>query len=210
MDKFTKIVIVVVVLLFAPLVGIWINAKMQEKEMLRRAWKIVAAELAPGDGDIDMDGVRDDRDNCMYVSNPDQADFDHDRVGDACDECTYMVGTPATQGCPATRRVEISYRAPEGATWVAFYSAWTGWGDGRTPTGTDGKIHLSYDLSTGKHLFNLNFQGIQPYWACAGSPSLADHPASLAGDLKVEVDGRPAQVRLEDNHQDGCNLEISI
>jgi outer membrane protein OmpA-like peptidoglycan-associated protein len=38
-----------------------------------------------GPVDDDGDGVRDDRDNCPGVANPDQADTDNDDDGDACD-----------------------------------------------------------------------------------------------------------------------------
>lgn len=37
--------------------------------------------------DADGDGKSDDRDNCPFVSNRDQADGDGDAVGDACDTC---------------------------------------------------------------------------------------------------------------------------
>ena len=36
--------------------------------------------------DLDRDGVKDDEDNCLGLSNPDQADADGDGFGDACDE----------------------------------------------------------------------------------------------------------------------------
>jgi hypothetical protein len=35
--------------------------------------------------DTDGDGVPDNRDNCPFVANPDQADDDHDGIGNACD-----------------------------------------------------------------------------------------------------------------------------
>jgi len=37
--------------------------------------------------DSDGDGICDDTDNCVSVSNPDQTDGDDDGVGDACDNC---------------------------------------------------------------------------------------------------------------------------
>jgi hypothetical protein len=40
---------------------------------------------APSSSDADGDGVRNRRDNCYGVSNPDQTDGDRDGVGDACD-----------------------------------------------------------------------------------------------------------------------------
>lgn len=38
--------------------------------------------------DTDNDGVADTTDNCINVSNPDQADIDNDGHGDVCDSCT--------------------------------------------------------------------------------------------------------------------------
>ena len=34
--------------------------------------------------DTDNDGIVDDLDNCIYISNPDQLDYNHDFIGDAC------------------------------------------------------------------------------------------------------------------------------
>ena len=38
-------------------------------------------------GDVDLDGINDDTDNCVTVFNTDQADTDNDGYGDACDGC---------------------------------------------------------------------------------------------------------------------------
>jgi cysteine-rich repeat protein len=43
---------------------------------------IVAATAA---SDVDLDGVRDEQDNCPFTPNTNQADSDDDTVGDACD-----------------------------------------------------------------------------------------------------------------------------
>jgi len=104
--------------------------------------------------------------------------------------------------------VEISYRAPEGATWVTFLSSWTSWGWDEAAKSTDRRIVVSYNLSAGKYIFNLNYGGVAPYWACTGSPSLANYPARMVGGLEVRVDGQPVKVELEDNHQGGCNLQF--
>ena len=40
-----------------------------------------------GFGDRDGDGIPDDRDNCPFIYNPDQADGDSDGIGDDCDNC---------------------------------------------------------------------------------------------------------------------------
>jgi hypothetical protein len=37
--------------------------------------------------DTDEDGIDDDNDNCILVSNPSQADYDNDGIGNACDFC---------------------------------------------------------------------------------------------------------------------------
>jgi hypothetical protein len=53
-----------------------------------------AVLLIDGDGD----GIPDEDDNCVEVSNEDQADLDLDGVGDVCDNCL-MAPNPAQDDC---------------------------------------------------------------------------------------------------------------
>lgn len=62
--------------------------------------------------DADQDGVGDDMDNCVEVSNGDQSDTDHDGVGDACDKCP---STPAEEvadrhGCSVAQQCPCDAR----------------------------------------------------------------------------------------------------
>ncbi len=54
---------------------------------LHRFWAVV--EFVGGENitDFDLDGVPDSIDNCLGLSNPDQANSDTDEHGDACDNC---------------------------------------------------------------------------------------------------------------------------
>jgi hypothetical protein len=51
--------------------------------------------------DTDGDGVPDSTDNCVSMSNADQADADADGHGDVCDTCP-LIANPGTASCPPT------------------------------------------------------------------------------------------------------------
>ena len=46
-------------------------------------------------GDVDGDGIKDDKDNCPNKPNADQHDEDGDGIGDVCDPCPHIAGTAA-------------------------------------------------------------------------------------------------------------------
>jgi hypothetical protein len=59
--------------------------RLTEEESLLAAHGIIPAQEVQGDRD--QDGIPDDADNCVDVSNPLQEDADNDGVGDICDNC---------------------------------------------------------------------------------------------------------------------------
>lgn len=48
--------------------------------------------------DCDLDGIPDEKDNCLALHNPDQTDSDGDGQGDACDSCPFY-GNPNAGPC---------------------------------------------------------------------------------------------------------------
>lgn len=75
-----------------------------------------APARAPAAPDFDRDTVPDERDNCSFAPNPDQADIDGDGVGDACDSCRAIPNAAQTDSdgdgfgdacdnCPSTDNV---------------------------------------------------------------------------------------------------------
>lgn len=56
--------------------------------MWRQVWAMIIVTAPAPNSDADGDGIPDEEDNCISVSNPDQADLDLDGIGDVCDPCT--------------------------------------------------------------------------------------------------------------------------
>lgn len=61
------------------------------QRLLRSALIIALCLVSYGchqvESDKDLDGIPDEKDNCVYVANADQKDMDSDGYGDACDNC---------------------------------------------------------------------------------------------------------------------------
>lgn len=58
----------------------------------------VQGAAEPGPGDLDGDGLANEKDKCPNVWDPDQGDLDQDGQGDACDTCPLLAKADAT--CP--------------------------------------------------------------------------------------------------------------
>ena len=78
--RFHFILISVLVLLV--LVGVVANKISSHSETV-----VGNAHFSGSSVDRDRDGVMDDVDNCVYVSNPDQSNQEGDVYGDVCDRC---------------------------------------------------------------------------------------------------------------------------
>lgn len=59
-----------------------------------------AANPAFREPDVDNDGISDSRDNCPYVSNPDQKDGDSNGTGDMCDDYDFDGVATHRDNCP--------------------------------------------------------------------------------------------------------------
>jgi hypothetical protein len=63
----------------------WLSCLLALCAPLALAWAAGAGPRAESGRDMDLDDVPDLYDNCLTVSNADQADQDHDGCGDVCD-----------------------------------------------------------------------------------------------------------------------------
>ena len=110
--------------------------------------------------DDDLDGVRDDRDNCPGVFNPNQADQNLDGIGDRCDLKTYDFESDVTGVRPAG----MTQRGAANATFLTRDAG--------------GDHAASYDAAFGSH---DSFDRL-PAWRPAQSYTAYIDTAELAGE----------------------------
>ena len=84
----------------------WPSGRVQKLANIPINRTVLAIEpiaACPNDADSDGDGVCDDVDVCLTVSDPGQVDADGDGVGDACDNCDLVPNGPlaSTSDCNA-------------------------------------------------------------------------------------------------------------
>lgn len=150
--------------------------------------------------DCDVDGVPDDIDNCLGVTNPDQQDSDVDGQGDACDTCP-LFANPLSGPCPYTVK---ELRDP---------------GRGRRPPyGT--KVTVSQLLIvgvSGKRSFGFHGRDLSPPQEYAGvlvflggsAPPKASDGTPLAVGQVVTVTGRYTLYNNQDEIDQVSSLVIT-
>ena len=105
--------------------------------------------------DVDGDGVRNNKDNCPNVFNPDQRDSDGDGIGDACDSCSNVPNQRAGDSCTLlTGRASITTTAgPQGT--LVLDSTFTGVVD------TRGLKSLSFELQGNGQTYTIDVPAVQ-------------------------------------------------
>ena len=98
----------------SPLPGALIVAGEVNGTALAEALTIKILDSNNLGNDADADGVNDGRDNCVLVSNPDQADSDSNGIGDACENGLFFCGDVNGNGVVNTVDARLIQRCSVG------------------------------------------------------------------------------------------------
>ena len=135
---------------------------------------ILGGGCAPVPTDTDSDGVADGADNCINVSNADQADSDGDGIGDACESDGSSNGNGDSNGTSnggsSNQTDTIANLAGWWVTQRTDASSQTNWGNAMAMETTQGSGHMNFSVTEDDgtmyalHITSASGSALTGYW----------------------------------------------